>query len=63
MKDREVHYFTEDGSFGSAKKLIRIVTTDWSDDDWSEIENASDSERWGVAVAIETKHNNKGKTQ
>jgi hypothetical protein len=61
MKEREVHYFTEDGSFGSAKKLIRIVTTDWSDDDWSEIENASDSERWGVAVAIETKHNSKGK--
>jgi hypothetical protein len=63
MKEREVHYFTENGSFGSAKKLIRIVTTYWSDDDWSEIENASDSERWGVAVAIETKHNNKGKTK
>lgn len=60
MKDREVHYFTEDGSYGSAKRLVRIVTTDWSDDDWQQVEEATDSERRSVAISIETKHKNKG---
>ena len=59
MKDREVQYFTEDGSYGSAKRLVRIVTTDWSDDDWQQVEEATDSERRNVAIAIETKHKNK----
>lgn len=60
MKDREVQYFTEDGSYGSAKRLVRIVTTGWSDDDWQQIEEASDSERWSLAISIENKHKNKG---
>ena len=58
MKDREVQYFTEDGSYGAGRVLI--VTTDWSDDDWQQIEEASDSERWSLAISIENKHKNKG---
>lgn len=61
MKDREVQYFTEDGSYGSAKRLVRIITTDWSDDDWQQVEEATDSERRSVALSIETKHKNKEK--
>lgn len=60
MKDREVHYFTGDGDYGVSKKLIRIVTTDWSDDDWNEVHDSPALKRWSVAVAIETKHKNKG---
>ena len=58
-RNREVHYFTEDGSYGIANNLVKIVTTDWTNKEGEEVEEASDSRRLLVALSIETRHKNK----
>jgi len=45
-------YFAEDGSYGSAGQLAIVDTSDWDDNDWQLIEEASDAERVYVARQI-----------
>jgi hypothetical protein len=54
----EPHYFAEDGNFGSAEGIAILDTTYWTEDDWMEIEGASDYERVGVARSIAQKYIN-----
>ncbi len=35
-------YFSKDSSYGDATDLIIIDTSDWSDQDWSEVDCGSD---------------------
>lgn len=45
-------YFTSDGSYGDSMGMCVIDTSGWSSADWDKIEEASDSERAGVAHQI-----------
>lgn len=45
-------YFAEDGSYGDAERLVVMDTSDWTDEDWEKIEEASDWERPTVAQDI-----------
>ena len=49
---RTEHYFAMDGNYGDARGMLMLDTTKWTDEDWDEIEEASDSERVGVAKII-----------
>lgn len=50
-------YFANDGSFGDASKILILDTTPWSDSDWDDIANASDSDRQFVALFIASEYN------
>lgn len=52
------HYFAEDGNFGSAERLVILDTTYWNEDDWLEIEEASDYDRTQVAREIAQRYIN-----
>jgi hypothetical protein len=52
MTQPEGTYFASDGSFGSADGLEIVDTSDWTEQDWEMIENASDSERPALAQHI-----------
>ena len=55
-------YFASDGSFGSTDQLIIVMdTTNWTEQDWQDIEEASDSERASVAHEIAQRHWNDSK--
>jgi len=45
-------YFAADGNYGEADELVVVDTTLWSDEDWNEIEEASDSDRPDIAKTI-----------
>jgi len=45
-------YFALDGNYGVAHGLIIIDTAHWTDDDWDLIDNASDYDRFSVAITI-----------
>jgi len=47
-----VTYFAMDGNYGSAHGLVVIDTNGWTDEDWEAVENASDADRFIVAVTI-----------
>jgi hypothetical protein len=49
--DRMV-YFAEDGSYGSANNIICIKEEDLTSEQWDEVENASDMERYSVVAQI-----------
>lgn len=49
-------YFAADGNYGGAEHLAVVSTHSWSDDDWDEIEAASDWGRPDVAKEIATRH-------
>lgn len=51
------HYFSPDGNFGDANGLIIVETTDWTDNDWVDLEEARDYERPQAAEAISERHN------
>lgn len=53
LPPRSRHYFTTDGTYGDADTMKVFDTTRWTDDDWHDIESASDSERLTVANAID----------
>ena len=46
------HYFAQDGNYGDATELIIVDTTNWTEDDWLLIEDATDSERADMAERI-----------
>ena len=45
-------YFATDGSYGDATDLIVIDTDLFTEEDWDEIQNASDAERAELAWQI-----------
>ena len=48
-------YFAVDGNYGSADGMVIIDTTNWSEDEWSQVELASDTERAQVALDLTNK--------
>lgn len=50
-----LHYFAEDGSYGDASNLEVIDTSDWTEEEWEMVEEASDSNRSYVAAYIANK--------
>jgi hypothetical protein len=54
--DNSTTYFALDGNYGEAHGMVVIDTTKWSEDDWTQIEEASDSERAQVALDLTTKN-------
>ena len=49
-------YFAKDGSYGNADKLFVADTTQWTEEDWDDIEMAHDSDRTEVAEELTTKY-------
>ncbi len=45
-------YFAADGNYGEADDLVVVDTTSWSQEDWDEVEEASDYERPVIAKTI-----------
>jgi hypothetical protein len=56
ITDNSSTYFALDGNYGEAQGMVVIDTTKWSEDDWTQIEEASDSERAQVALDLTTKN-------
>lgn len=54
----QIHYFAFDGNYGNADGIVLCQTQDWSEEDWTEIENATDNERANVAVEISRQYGN-----
>ncbi len=54
--DNSTTYFALDGNYGEAHGMVVIDTTKWSEDDWTQIEEASDSERAQVALDLTRKN-------
>lgn len=48
-------WVTEDGTYGTSN-IVLVDTSKWTDGDWEKLEDAGDSERMEVAVAISEKH-------
>ena len=46
-------FFTEEGTYGSAKELVIIDTTNWTSEDWHRVEECSDAERKDIALIID----------
>lgn len=46
------HYFAKDGNYGDAKELVIIDTSDWTEDEWSDIDFAIDSNRPSIALSL-----------
>ena len=53
-----IHYFAIDGNYGNADGIVLCQTQEWSEEDWTEIEHATDSERANVAVEISRQYGN-----
>jgi hypothetical protein len=53
-----VHYFAEDGNFGSADGLVIVETTKWNDNDWTEINETHEWNRPVTAEVISKKYKN-----
>lgn len=51
-----VTFFTDEGGFGNAKGLIRIDTTNWTEEDWTEIISANAMVRKFIAMQIEHRY-------
>ena len=49
-------YFAEDGSYGNSNRLFVVDTTQWTLEDWTEVELAFDSERIEMAKEISDKY-------
>jgi len=49
-------FFSLDGSYGDANNLFVTDTTQWTLEDWEEIEMARDSDRMEVAEELTTKY-------
>ena len=49
-------YFAVDGSYGDANNLFVADTTQWTEEDWEEIEMAPDRDRIEIAEELTTKY-------
>ena len=52
-------YFSTDGSFGDAQDLEIIDTSDWTGEEWDEVQNEMDCFRLATALAITRSKKNK----
>ena len=52
----QVHYFADDGNYGDANGMAIVETTKWTELDWEDLEDASDSSRPKVAETIAKKY-------
>lgn len=50
---QNVAYFASDGSYGDAEGIVLIDTSEWTEDEWAEIDGMTDSERYDFALALE----------
>ena len=52
-------YFTNDGTYGSADdgKIVILNTENFTEDDWDDLEECSDSIRMALAQEIERERN------
>ena len=51
-----MHFFSEDGSYGGADGILVVDTSQWTADDWREVEDTSDLHRLEVARDIARKY-------
>lgn len=51
-----VSYFAMDGNYGDADGIVLVETSTFSEDEWTEIEYASDNERATLAMEIADRH-------
>ena len=49
-----IHYFAADGNFGNATNLVIVDTTDWTDEEWADVEYAIDDQRSTTALSLST---------
>jgi len=49
-------WVADDGSYGTGR-IVTVDTANWSETDWEELEEVSDSERIHLACAIERERN------
>jgi len=58
MKENRInkHYFSPDGNFGDAEGLVIVQTTAWTNEDWEELENVHESERWSKSEEIASRY-------
>lgn len=47
-----MHYFATDGNYGDSAGMVLLDTSDWTDEQWDEIEEASDYDRVNVAIKL-----------
>jgi len=46
------YYFAQDGNWGSAEEILLVDTTNWTEEDWQLIDDATDSERGQIAQRL-----------
>ena len=51
-------YFAVDGNYGSADGIVLCQTQFWTEEDWAEVENCTDSERGNKAVEVSRQYGN-----
>ena len=56
----EPHYFAEDGNFGNADGIAILDTSQWTEDDWMEIESSEDYARADTARQIAQRYLQEG---
>lgn len=49
---QNVAYFASDGSYGDADGIVLIDTTEWTSDEWEEVNNMDDDERYEFACML-----------
>lgn len=49
-----IHYFAADGNYGNAKDLVIVDTSDWTEDEWADIDFAIDANRPLIAISLST---------
>ena len=51
-------WFTYDGTYGSTDDLLILDTANWTAEDWQDIADCGDAERWSLAISITKQRNN-----
>lgn len=46
------HYFATDGNYGSADNLVIVDTDDWTEDEWSVIDQSPENDRAKIAQQL-----------
>jgi hypothetical protein len=49
-----IHYFAADGNYGDAKDLVIVDTSDWTEDEWADIDFAIEPNRPLIALSLST---------
>ena len=54
--NKQTHYFSSDGNYGAADRVIIVETGHWTESDWLEIEESYDGDRVDLAIMIDSKY-------